>query len=88
MMTCKEVSQTIASDELSAAGWRQRLAARLHLLMCRHCRRYARQMSQIGEAAREVFSDPPSEPESRERLRSAILDQIPPADQSESDPPV
>ena len=88
MLTCKEVSRSIASDELSTAGWRQRLATRLHLLMCRHCRRYARQIDQIGQAAKEIFSDQPPEPESRERLRSSILESLPPSKQNDFDPRV
>jgi len=88
MLSCKEVSGLIASEGLAEAGWRHRLAARLHLLMCRHCRRYARQMRQIGEAAKEVFSDQPVEPEARDRLRSTILDQIPSSDQNDPDSPL
>jgi len=85
MLTCKEVSKSIASDELTTTSWRQRLSVKLHLLMCRHCRRYARQMRAIGEAAKQIFSDSPADPDSRERLRSSILAQIPDCDRTESD---
>jgi len=88
MLTCKEVSRTIASDELSAASWRQRLAAKLHLLMCRHCRRYAHQIDQIGEAMRESLNDGSPDPESRNRLRSTILESLPPSERSDFDPEV
>ena len=85
MPKCKEVSRSIAADELSAAGWKQRLSTNLHLLMCRHCRRYARQLRAIGDAARQVFGDTSLESGARESLRSSILDQIPPAaDDSDS----
>jgi len=88
MPTCKEVSRSIAADELSTAGWRQRLSTQIHLLMCRHCRRYSRQLRAIGEAARNLLSDTPQDPGSRERLRSSILDQIPSGTQKNSDPRV
>ena len=88
MQTCKEVSRTIASDELSGASWTQRMAVKLHLLMCRHCRRYANQIDQLGVAARDFLSDQPSETESREQLRSAILESLPPTEQNDSDPRV
>ena len=88
MPTCKEVSRSIAADELSAAGWRQRLSTQVHLLMCRHCRRYSRQLRAIGEAARHVLSDTPPEPGGRERLRSSILEQIPPDTENSSEPKV
>ena len=76
MLTCKEVSRTIASDEVTTADWRQRMAVKLHLLMCRHCRRYTRQMRALGDAARHIFAEEPTDASSRERLRSSILDQI------------
>ena len=85
MLKCKEVSRTIASDELAAADWRRRLSFKLHLLMCRHCRRYAHQIQSIGDAAKQIFSDEPTDLESRERLRISILAQIPDCDGRESD---
>ena len=85
MLTCKEVSRTIASDEVTTADWRQRLAVKIHLLMCRHCRRYTRQMQAIGEAARQILSDTPPDRGSRDRLRDSILDQLPPAAENDSD---
>ncbi|MGH8161767.1 MAG: zf-HC2 domain-containing protein [Gammaproteobacteria bacterium] len=47
MLTCKEAS------ELTSAGYdrdlrlRERMALRLHLMMCVHCRRFARQLALI-----------------------------------------
>jgi hypothetical protein len=88
MPTCREVSRSIATDELSAAGWRQRLGTKLHLLMCRHCRRYTRQLREIGEAARQVFSDTAMASGDRDRLRGSILEQIPSDAEDGSDPKV
>lgn len=88
MLRCREVTRTIASDELSSAGWRRRLAVRLHLFMCRHCRRYADQMREIGEAAREVLGPVASESRARERLRKSILDRWASGRPEEPDPPV
>lgn len=48
MLASEQVSRSIAKDELGLAGWCHRLAIRLHLLVCRHCRRYARQIEVIG----------------------------------------
>lgn len=78
MLTCKQVARTIAADELATAGWRRRLSVRLHLVMCRHCRRYARQLRAIGGAARRLFDSGLREPGSRERLRRSILDRVAP----------
>ncbi len=88
MLSCQEVSRSIASDELATAGWRRRLSIRFHLLMCRHCRRYSRQIEAIGSASRWILGKDRLDPGSRERLRSSILDQIPPDDEDGSDPSV
>ena len=45
----------MASDELDAARWRSRAAVRLHLFMCKECRRYKAQMRALGNAARKAF---------------------------------
>jgi len=56
MMTCEELSQLIAGDRLPRRGWRLRLAVRLHLLLCRHCRNYVRQLAAIGAEARRRWA--------------------------------
>lgn len=55
MLSCKELTRMIAADELAEAGFWQRLKARLHLLMCRHCRRYQAQIRALGRATREMW---------------------------------
>ena len=57
MLTCKDVATAIGRDEWRIASWRRRLALRLHLLMCSHCRRYAAQIQAIGTAARSLFRE-------------------------------
>ena len=41
--------------------------------MCRHCRRYAAQISAIGEAARSVFWEKGEDAQALERMRERIL---------------
>ncbi len=76
MLTCKEVSRGIASDELERAGWGRCLAVRLHLLMCRHCRRYAAQIRAIGAAAKSLFERQEADVGTLKRLEKAILDNL------------
>lgn len=47
MLRCREVIDN--ADQLldGAINKRQRLAIKIHLLMCRHCRRYVRQMQAL-----------------------------------------
>jgi len=72
MPTCRQVANDIASDALAAASWRRKVAVRFHLLMCRHCRRYARQVRAIGAAARTVFGDRHEDTEALARLERTI----------------
>ncbi len=55
MLRCKQVTTMVASDDLADAGPWLRLKIRLHLMMCRHCARYAEQIRAIGVKARERF---------------------------------
>ncbi len=57
MLSCREVTRLTASDRLASAGFRQRLAVRMHRLMCRHCRRYARQLRAVARVMRGLARD-------------------------------
>jgi anti-sigma factor ChrR (cupin superfamily) len=75
MLKCQEVEQKIGSDEIRTAGLMERLAVNLHLLMCRHCRNYARQIRAIGNSARDVFNRP-HDPDTLAQLKSRIMDKL------------
>lgn len=62
MMTCKEVSTLLSTGRLEDATWRTRLAGRLHLSMCRHCRAFKRQLDSLTGAARSLSTDNDAEP--------------------------
>lgn len=48
MLSCKElVRETTAAPSLEDLKRQQRWAIRLHTLMCRHCRRYLRQLTAL-----------------------------------------
>lgn len=72
MLRCKEVARRIASDEFAEAVWTERLAVRLHLFMCRHCRRYAAQLRAIGVAARKIWG--PGSQDTPAQLERQILE--------------
>ncbi len=73
MLTCKDVATAIGRDEWRAAPRWRRLALRLHLLMCPHCRRYAAQIRAIGTAARSLFQEHGEDPQVLARLQETIL---------------
>jgi hypothetical protein len=54
MITCKNVARLLTSDEFHALGGWRRAEIRLHLMMCKHCSRLARQLRQMGAAVRHM----------------------------------
>lgn len=84
MLSCKNVCH-IASESLDRTlSVRERLAVKLHLLMCSACQRVATQMELLRTVARHIRSAEDAEPDSeqgtlstearariRERLRTA-----------------
>ncbi len=74
MVSCKEVTRKIASDEFAEAGWNERLAVRFHLLLCHRCRGYAAQLRAIGAAARNLLGSRSQDPSALERLERQILE--------------
>ena len=80
MLTCREVTQLVGSDNVRVAPLRTRLAVRLHLVMCRHCRRYRRELQVIGAAARRhvstLFGAESADDERVLRVQSAALREI------------
>ena len=76
MPTCRDVATAIAGDELRTARPGRALALRLHLLLCRHCRRYASQLRAIGTAARIMVRRRADDPEALARIRRHLLSRL------------
>jgi len=54
MLNCREITER-ASDFIDARlPWRVRMEVRLHLMMCRFCREYVRQMTLVVGALRRL----------------------------------
>lgn len=64
---CREVALKLAHGEFEGYSWRAGLIVRVHLFMCRHCRRFARQMRLVSEGLRTIWKGNPS----GERLNAA-----------------
>ncbi|MFO7767638.1 MAG: hypothetical protein R6W82_01570 [bacterium] len=74
MMTCREVSELNGTGQIEEAGVLTRVKVRLHLLMCRHCPEYARQLRIIPEQARVLFDrDVEDETGLAERVERRVL---------------
>jgi predicted anti-sigma-YlaC factor YlaD len=60
ILKCKEITDR-ASDVLDdTLPWRVRLQVRLHLMMCRFCREYIRQLSLVVRSLRGLPREKPS----------------------------
>ena len=73
MLRCNEVTQLCASEAARSASLRTRVALRLHLMMCRSCRRYVRELRAIGRAVREMGREAPGQGEDHEALIRRVL---------------
>lgn len=62
MMTCKEVSTLVSTAEVDAASLGRRIGVMVHLMMCRHCRAFRRQLVRVGYAARLIAASFEREP--------------------------
>ena len=50
MLNCKETAQLMSQALDRPLGWRERIALRLHLLICDGCRNAGKQLSFIRDA--------------------------------------
>ncbi len=62
----------VASDQLQDANWIRRLSFRIHLAMCRHCRRYAKQLDLIGAEARQSWNATDADESALQRIERAL----------------
>lgn len=80
MLSCKEVSLLLSRACDERLPWRVRLAVRLHLLYCRGCRQFEKQLHVLRSAAHRLADhlDATSRqvlPEAaRRRIRKAMAD--------------
>lgn len=52
MLTCKQAHRLLSEAQDRSLGWGERLALRLHLLLCDPCRRFRAQMGFLRRALR------------------------------------
>ena len=75
MISCKAVTDIVASDGLVDASRWKKIEVWLHLAMCRHCARFAQQLATIRTIARGFMAQSASEPV-RADLEQRVLDRI------------
>ena len=56
MLTCKQASQFISASLDRPLTLRERLTLKLHLLICKYCKRFSQQVSAMRVALRTMVS--------------------------------
>ncbi len=81
MLSCGDVTQLISESMDQSLPLGKRIGVRLHLLMCKFCARYERQLLLIRDTVRrlvgaeEIPGEPPWETlseEAKERIRKSL----------------
>jgi len=81
MLSCKNVTQLISESMDTSLPIGKRIGVRVHLLMCKFCSRYERQLLLIRETVRRIAAteekpgEPPGETlseEAKERIRKFL----------------
>lgn len=76
MLRCRELVYLVTGGEPAAVPLRRRVAVRVHLLMCGHCRAYVRSLERLRILARALWRGiPAADPERLARLRDSLHDE-------------
>lgn len=60
MLTCRDVSRALASDELHTAAFVRRWRLRAHLLMCERCQAFAEELKTLTATMKRVSTSTPT----------------------------
>jgi hypothetical protein len=81
MLSCREVSRLVSEGLEHNLSWRRRLSIHLHLMMCRGCSRFRRQIEGLDRLVRRRSSVSDAieqaatlSPEAREQIKAAARD--------------
>lgn len=78
MLSCKEASRLVSESLDHKLPLRQRVALRIHLLMCKFCTQYRKQLLMLRDLAQHSFYLEDMEPqvtlpkEARERIQHSL----------------
>jgi len=81
MLRCQEISQLVSESLEHKLSWRVRMQVAVHLLMCRFCGGFARQVRQLRRAVQQHperlldagSATPPRLPDAtKQRIRKAL----------------
>lgn len=74
MYSCAEVIRWVASDEYQSAGFLRKLGIRAHILMCKPCLRYQRQLKVLTAAFRNYSQE--ISPSDLEGVKARLMERL------------
>jgi len=72
---CKETSKLVTLLADRPLSWKDRLAMRIHLLVCANCARFARQMQMIREWLRKEEAEGGLSEQARARITTKLQEE-------------
>ncbi len=69
MFRCNDVSQKVSQSLDASLPFHHRMAVRMHLLMCRYCARFRRQLIMLRTVSRQVDDEPSTDETTRNALQ-------------------
>lgn len=80
MPSCRDISELISAGMDRRLPWRKRLSIRLHVSLCKFCRRYEKQLHLLHASVRH-YADPDANvvekslsPAAKEKLEKVLAD--------------
>jgi len=75
MLNCKEVVRLISSED--KLSFIQKTELKMHLLICKHCSNYNRQMDSLSKGLKKIFSIKSEENREKiQELEKVIIDNL------------
>ena len=76
MLPCREIVRILSSHE--EISWMRRAELRMHLLMCKHCSRYAAHLKMMRDGFSKLFSQiTQADKVEIQRLENEIIEKLP-----------
>lgn len=72
---CKTVTRMVSESMDTELPWGQRMKMRMHLIMCKYCSRFKRQLDLLRKASQSLASHP-AEPDASSVLPQDVRDHI------------
>lgn len=76
MISCKESTFLTAKKEEGKLSFAEKLKLMFHISMCKYCRRFEKQSSEIGKESRNINAEDPLPDLAREKIEKMLSDHL------------